>query len=136
MQVKNKGLKQTTDSDGVNGQTLPANYTPSNYTPTQVGSEGTDKISAHLKGIDAELTGGGGVNVYRQDQTFNGSDLYKEVDVSSTITDARDCIVQLLDNSNNYERVNCKLTAISASTIRIDTNVALPAGSYKLICME
>lgn len=34
--------------------------TPANYTPVQTGSEGDDKLSAHLKGIDNALTGGGG----------------------------------------------------------------------------
>ena len=30
-------------------------FTPSNYTPTPVGNEATNKVSAHLKGIDVKL---------------------------------------------------------------------------------
>lgn len=44
----------------VNSQDLPANYTPTNYTPEEVGSEGTDKVSAHLKGINSALASGSG----------------------------------------------------------------------------
>lgn len=57
MRILKKFLKLTNDADGVNGQGIPANFTPSTYTPTQVGSEGTDKISAHLKGIDVQFSG-------------------------------------------------------------------------------
>lgn len=39
----------------LDAQALLATHTAANYTPAQVGSEGTDKISAHLKGIDAAL---------------------------------------------------------------------------------
>jgi len=38
-----------------------ADYSASNYTPTAVDTEGTDKVSAHLKGIDtriSQLSGG------------------------------------------------------------------------------
>lgn len=45
-----------TGSNDLNSRDLPANYTPSNYTPDQVASEGTDKVSAHLKGIDNFLS--------------------------------------------------------------------------------
>ncbi len=54
-QIKKKFILFDTSSVGVNAQVVPANFTPSNYTPTQVSSEGTDKISAHLKGIDSVL---------------------------------------------------------------------------------
>lgn len=57
MRILRKFLKLTNDADGVNGQAITANFTPSTYTPSQVGSEGTDKISAHLKGIDTSLSG-------------------------------------------------------------------------------
>lgn len=36
----------------VNDQALPSTHTALNYTPIQVSSEGNDKVSAHLKGID------------------------------------------------------------------------------------
>lgn len=41
----------------VNSRSLPSFYTPTNYTPVQVGTEGSDKTSAHLKGIDNKLAG-------------------------------------------------------------------------------
>lgn len=51
-QIKRKFIRFGTGTDDVNSQNIPANFTPSNYTPSQVGSEGTDKVSANLKGID------------------------------------------------------------------------------------
>jgi hypothetical protein len=60
-QLVNKFIKLTATSDGVNGQTVRAHYSsPVNYTPSEVSSEGTNKISAHLKGIDTALAGAGG----------------------------------------------------------------------------
>ena len=35
-----------------NDQIIPATHTAINYTPEQVNSEGTDKVSAHIKGLD------------------------------------------------------------------------------------
>jgi alpha-tubulin suppressor-like RCC1 family protein len=57
--IKTKFIKWGTGSTDVNSQSMPANFTPTNYTPIQVASEGTDKVSAHLKGIDSALTGAG-----------------------------------------------------------------------------
>lgn len=51
-QIKKKFLLLGTGTDQLNSRDIPANFTPSNYTPSQVASEGTDKVSAHLKGID------------------------------------------------------------------------------------
>lgn len=45
-------IKFGTGTNDVNSRVLPANFTPTYYTPAQVASEGTDKVSAHLKGID------------------------------------------------------------------------------------
>ncbi len=53
--VNSKYIKFGTGTNEVNSRELPANYTASNYTPAQVGSEGTDKVSSHLKGIDAQF---------------------------------------------------------------------------------
>lgn len=77
-----------------------------------------------------------GVGKYINDEVFNGVELTKTIDVSSQIQDARTAIIQLLDNANNFERIYCKLEAISATQVRITTNIALPAGSYRLIVME
>ena len=57
-QIESKHIDYGTGSTQVNSQKLPANYTPANYTPVEVGSEGTDKVSAHLKGISNALSGG------------------------------------------------------------------------------
>ena len=70
------------------------------------------------------------------DLAFNGTDLTKDVDVSSTIIDARNAQIQLLDNVNDFERIYCSLKATSASNVRITTNIALPAGSYRLLVFE
>jgi hypothetical protein len=78
----------------------------------------------------------GGSAKFVEDLVFNGSDTTKNVDVSSVIGDARNCLVQLLDNSNDFEQINCKILRTSASNVRIITNVALPAGSYRLIVIE
>jgi hypothetical protein len=77
-----------------------------------------------------------GIGKFISDEAFNGVDLTKTVDVSSNIQDARNCQIQLLDNANNFERIYTKLEAISASDVRITTNVPLPAGSYRLIVIE
>lgn len=53
--IKKKHLRLGTGTDELNGRDIPANFTPSSYTPTQVASEGTDKHSAHFKGIDTAL---------------------------------------------------------------------------------
>lgn len=58
-----KFIRFGTGTNDVNSRDLPANFTPSNYTPAQVGTEGNDKVSAHLKGIDAALVGGGGYDI-------------------------------------------------------------------------
>lgn len=60
MRLIDKFIKWGTASGEVNSRSMPANFTPSNYTPTQVGSEGNDKVSSHLKGIDAALAGSSG----------------------------------------------------------------------------
>jgi len=53
--IKKKFIKFGTNSDEVNSRDVPANFTPTYYTPTQIASEGSDKISAHLNGLDSEL---------------------------------------------------------------------------------
>lgn len=77
-----------------------------------------------------------GRSVYRSDIAFSGAETLKNVDVSASLSDARNAIIQLADNNNNFERITAKITATSVSNIRIETNVALPAGSYRLIAIE
>lgn len=54
-QLFKKFIKFGTGTNDVNSRVIPANFTPTYYIPTQVASEGTDKVSAHLKGIDNVL---------------------------------------------------------------------------------
>lgn len=77
-----------------------------------------------------------GVSKYSQDQAFNGTDLTKNVDVSSVIEDARTAQYELLDNANDFEKMYVTIKATSASNIRIETTIPLPAGSYRLIVIE
>jgi hypothetical protein len=77
-----------------------------------------------------------GVSKYVNDEAFDGVQLIKDVDVSAEITDARNAIIQLLDNSNDFERIIATIKATSASNVRIQTNVPLASGSYRLIVME
>ncbi len=73
---------------------------------------------------------------FKSDVSFDGIVTQKDVDVSANIKDARTADILLLDSSNNYERIFCKITATSASNVRINTNTALPAGTYRLIVVE
>lgn len=77
-----------------------------------------------------------GVSKHVEDLTFNGTDLTKDVDVSANIVDARNAIIQLKDNANDYENIYCELRATSASNVRIVTSIALAAGTYRLVVME
>ena len=73
---------------------------------------------------------------YSTDLSFDGIVTQKDVDVSSTISDARKAHITLLDNANSFERIFCKITATSISNVRINTNIALPSGTYRLIITE
>lgn len=53
--IQKKYIQFGTGTNDVNSRALPAHFTPTNYTPTQVASEGTDKVSAHLNGIDNKI---------------------------------------------------------------------------------
>lgn len=77
-----------------------------------------------------------GVSKFVSDIAFDGVSTIENVDVSSEISDARNAIIQLLDNSNDFERIIATIKATSASNVRIQTNAPLPAGSYRLIVME
>jgi len=77
-----------------------------------------------------------GVSKFIADQTFNGTQNFKDVTVSSDITDARNAIWQLRDNANNFEILNVTILTTSASNVRITTSIPLPAGAYRLIGVE
>lgn len=53
--LSKKFLKLGTGTNELNSRDIPANFSPSNYTPVAVGSEGTDKVSSNLKGIDNKI---------------------------------------------------------------------------------
>lgn len=77
-----------------------------------------------------------GVSKFVADQAFDGVQLTKDVDVSSDIQDARNCVFVLLNNANDFSKMYVTLKATSASNIRIETDAPLPAGSYRLIVIE
>lgn len=76
------------------------------------------------------------VNKHLSDTVWNGTDTTKDVDVSASVADARNCIWALHDNSNDFERVYTVIKATSATNVRIEVSPALPAGSYRLIGIE
>lgn len=54
--IAKKYIKFGTTSDSLSDLDIPSGLvSPSGYTPEQISSEGTDKISAHLKGISSQL---------------------------------------------------------------------------------
>lgn len=77
-----------------------------------------------------------GVSKYLADTVWNGTDTTKDVTVSADISDARNAIWALHDNTNDFDRIYCSLKAISATQVRITVSPALPAGSYRLIGLE
>lgn len=108
--------------------TLPAN------SGQNIGRAVWDTTVSRLKvddGTQWVIVGSG--EKFVSDTVWSGSELTKDITVSSTITDARNAIWQIVDNANNFERIYCSIQAISASVVRVSVNVALPAGSYRLI---
>ena len=77
-----------------------------------------------------------GVSKFVADQSFDGVVTLKDVNVSAEITDARNAQWQLRDNANDFEILYVTIKATSTSNVRIQTNVPLPAGSYRLIGVE
>lgn len=69
---------------------------------------------------------------YKANVAFDGSETFKSVDVSGSITDSRDANWQLSDNANDYEILAVKITKPTAGTVRIDSDPPLAAGSYRL----
>ena len=77
-----------------------------------------------------------GVAKFSADQAFDGVVLFKDVNVSATILDARQGVWQLLDNANDFETLYVTIKKTTASNVRIETSIPLPAGSYRLIGIE
>ena len=78
------------------------------------------------------------VSQYRHevDTSWNGSDTTKDVTTSADIPDARKAIWQLKNNSADFENMYVSLKATDANTVRITVNIALPAGSYRLVGIQ
>jgi len=70
-------------------------YTPTNYTPDPVWSESTNKVSAHLKGIDNALPGAGGAvaaSAVSYDNSVSGL----------SADDVQDAIDEIVNDLGNY----------------------------------
>ncbi len=78
----------------------------------------------------------GDTNRFQTDTAWNGIDTTKNVTVTTLGMDARQALWQLRDNSNNYEQVYASITATTATNVLITSNIALPAGSYRLVGLE
>jgi hypothetical protein len=72
-----------------------------------------------------------GASKHLSDTSWNGTDLTKDVTISGF--DARIAQWTFHDNSSDFEKIYCSVKATSSTNVRITTNVALPAGSYRLI---
>lgn len=77
-----------------------------------------------------------GVSKFVSDVAFDGVQLTADINVSSDISDARNANYILLDNANNFEKLYVTIKATSASNVRVETSIPLPAGSYRLIVIE
>lgn len=77
-----------------------------------------------------------GVAKFVADTVWDGVITLLNTDVSASIQDARNAQWQLRDNSNNFEIMYVSILATSASNVRVTTNVALPAGSFRLVGLE
>ncbi len=71
---------------------------------------------------------------WSSDTSWDGSTTVKNVTVAGI--DATQAIWQLKDNTNNYENMYVKVEATSTTNVRITVNVALAAGSYRLIGLQ
>lgn len=108
---------------------------------TGASANNAGRLVFHTTNQDMYVDVGGswsriGINRFIEDTSWNGSDTSKTVTVSASIEDARNCIWQLCDNTNDYERIFCSIKAISATQVTITTGVPFAAGSYRLIGIE
>jgi hypothetical protein len=115
------------------------NYTVATLPSASAANVGRAVYTSDTKKIYLD-TGGtwtlAGVGKYLSDTVWDGSTTTQTFTVSASLADAREAIWQLKDNSNNFETLYTKIEAISATQVRVTTNVALPAGSYRLIGIE
>ncbi len=71
---------------------------------------------------------------FSSDTAWDGSTLVKNVTVSGI--DATQAIWQLKDNTNDYHVMDVDIRATTTTNVRITVNVALAAGSYRLIGLQ
>lgn len=73
LRVKDAGITAAKLNSDVDAQVIEATHTPLYYTPDEVATEGTGKVSAHLKGIDNEiLTLNDTITAVSSGQNFKG----------------------------------------------------------------
>lgn len=77
-----------------------------------------------------------GSGKYISDTSWNGTQTTQTFTVSSKITDARNAIWVLYDNTNNFEQIYCTINKISATQVQVNVTPALTSGSYRLIGLE
>jgi hypothetical protein len=115
------------------------NYTVATLPSASAANVGRAVFTTDTKKVYLD-TGGtwtvAGLGKYVSDTAWDGSTTQQTFNVSASLADAREAIWQLKDNSNNFEIIYAKIEAISATQVRVTTNVALPAGSYKLVGIE
>ncbi len=88
--------------------------------------DGTGKVPS------AQLPAGSSLGKSEHDTSWNGTDTSKSVSVTG-VSDARNCLWQLLDNANDFERIYCTIKATSSSQVSIAVSPALPTGTYRLV---
>lgn len=148
LEVKADGINDThidfgTGANQVADDNLPSVFTPSNYSPSQVASEGNDKVSAHLKGIDTALGSIGadvdtftaGEDIAIRDLCFIKSDgkMYKaqgDADANFGRTFVAKAAV-LTDASGEFYAVGSKVSGFSGLTPGTDYYLSQSsAGGY------
>lgn len=112
-----------TSSGQVNSRGLPAHYTPNTYTPAQVGTEGNDKVSAHLRGINNKF-----LNPFNDDDFDVSAGGQTEFTSTSDITTTNDVDVYVNGRlqregvSNDYTR--------DAALDKITFNYTVPENAW------
>jgi hypothetical protein len=107
--LKSTGLLLGTDSpDKISAKTFLAGFVPDNFVPVAVNGEGTEKVSAYLKGIDAQLANVVAGVVSYTDQLFTISSPASRVTLSTNLsaTNLVDVMVNgvMYDEGTNWER--------------------------------
>lgn len=151
--LSTKYIDWGTGAGQANARDIPANYTPINYTPAQAGSEGTDKVSSHLKGVDSALGSisggdltidsssviGGTANkvlfenssnqVSEGDLNYNGTTVLRLVNDSTSTRIAVENVATTKYCSLSYSGLDCNDTTVTFNLYG-DTNTTTLTDSY------